>query len=115
MKSITMKAIVNLGTVVIFLLCISSVTSAQAQQRPSQRSFATVLAKIKEKKDGRIRMQQQMQQPEDKIERTNNPARPAASGQGTGTTMPAQAPAATVPMQLPSQRPLKVPDKPKLN
>ncbi|HEX6192478.1 MAG TPA: hypothetical protein VFZ42_08940 [Chitinophagaceae bacterium] len=54
-----MKVLVNIGCIVIMLLSFSSITSAQQQKRPSQRSFAYILAKIKEKKSGREKQHQQ--------------------------------------------------------
>jgi len=48
-----MKVLVNIGCIFIMLLSFSSMTSAQQQKRPSQRSLAFVLAKIKEKKSGK--------------------------------------------------------------
>jgi hypothetical protein len=64
-----MKLLVNISSIIIMVLSFSSITSAQGQQRPSQRSFATVLSKIKEKKSGRDKMQQERnQQPEEKVE-----------------------------------------------
>ena len=54
-----MKVLVNIGCIFIMLLSFSSITSAQQQKRPSQRSFAYILAKIKEKKSGKEKQHQQ--------------------------------------------------------
>jgi len=54
-----MKLLVNIGCIIIMLLSFSSITSAQQQKRPSQRSLAHILARIKEKKSGKEKQQQQ--------------------------------------------------------
>ena len=59
-----MKILVNISTIIIMILSASSMTSPQTQQKPSQRCFATVLSKLKEKKKGREK--QQSQSPEEK-------------------------------------------------
>ena len=94
------------------LLSFSSINSVSAQQRPSQRSFANVLAKIKEKQSGRNKMIEQMQSPPGK-EGTLTPGttspksevKISADNQGKGT-----APEAALP---PSRKKMQVPVKPK--
>ena len=107
-----MKLLVNLSSILIMLLSFSTITSAQGQQRPSQRSFATVLSKIKEKKSGRDKMHQERnQQPEEKVERIVDPET------GTGTPTNVVKPIApgntnTVPTQPPSRQNLLLRRKP---
>lgn len=103
-----MKFVVNISSIVIMLLSLSTITSAQGQQRPSQRSFATVLSKIKEKKSGRDKQQRQNQQPEDKLEGSNNQPmestlQPIDDNSPAKPAIPREQPASRQPMVMPSK------------
>lgn len=118
MKSITMRIFINVSSIIILMLSFSSITSAQTnQQRPSQRSFATVLAKIKEKKSGRDRAQERMKQDEEKVEGTLVPPHAYKQDQQPGTVPPSgkEETGQAMPMQLPSRHPMLLPAKPKTN
>ncbi|HEX5655468.1 MAG TPA: hypothetical protein VFX58_20500 [Chitinophagaceae bacterium] len=122
MKNFAWKILVNAGCIFILMLSFSSITTAQGQQRPSQRSFATVLEKIKEKKSGRDRMIQQAQQPVYKSGTLGNPDAaqpPAPQTSGLNPSNRPVDPAAPVsgnppdPKMLPSRQEIRLPAKPK--
>jgi hypothetical protein len=109
MKSVVKKIIMNPASMIILILSFSSMTAvAQQQQRPSQRSFETIMAEVKERKDARKNMQQKIQQPEDKTVKNNLTTNPPNYVKGVEAGLSKQVPAATKPgTLLPSQRPLK--------
>ena len=122
MKNFAWKILVNAGCIFILMLSFTSITSAQGQQRPSQRSFATVLEKIKEKKSGRDRMIQQAQQPVYKsgtLGNTEAAQSPRPQADGINTPTKPVDPATPVsgnppdPKMLPSRQEIKLPAKPK--
>lgn len=127
MKTITMKLFINVSSIFIMILSLSSITSAQGtQQRPSQRSFATVIAKIMEKKKGRDKSQDQTKQTQHQIE--GKPLVPANTSPNPAL-LPSRQPLKTAPVpnqmhrvpanhapdpaQLPSRQPLQTAVKPK--
>ena len=106
-----MKFVVNISSIIIMLLSLSTITSAQNQQRPSQRSFAAVLSKIKEKKSGRDRSQRQNHQPEEKIEGSMH--QPPAEEKETwaGNISPDEQQVPPTGQQVPSRKPMILPSR----
>jgi hypothetical protein len=105
-----MKIIINLISIVLFMCAASSVNRVNAQQlRPSQRSFVAVLAKIKEKKEGRNKVLERSQPPADKTSTLGENANPVPPAD---KQLPATAKREAVPA---SQQKIKLPPKPKHN
>jgi hypothetical protein len=105
-----MKFVVNISSIIIMLLSLSTITSAQNQQRPSQRSFAAVLSKIKEKKSGRDRSQRQNHQPEEKIE-GSMVQQPVENNTIISSTSAADQPVPPARQQVPSRKPMILPSR----
>lgn len=107
-----MKYLVNISSIIIMLLSFSSITSAQAQKRPSQRSFAMVLSKIKEKKNGRDKMQKEQAQPVNTLGKMDEPLpKPGAVILHVAPTP--LSPEDPDPIHLPSRQTIRMPAKPK--
>lgn len=107
-----MKYLVNISSIIIMLLSFSSITSAQSQKRPSQRSFAMVLAKIKEKKNGRDKMQKEQAQSVNTVGKVDEPLpKPGAVVLPMAPTP--LSPEDPDPVHLPSRQIIRMPSKPK--
>ncbi|GEM_PF-4833164 len=109
-----MKFLIHIGCILLMNVTLSSVSSAQEAQRPSQRSLATVLSKIQEKKAGRERLQDQhsFSRPGQPMPVAQSPAAVTAGQLRSRPVLrkPASMPA---PSTLPSKQPFRVPPRPK--
>ncbi|HEX7903819.1 MAG TPA: hypothetical protein VF487_08070 [Chitinophagaceae bacterium] len=105
-----MKIIINFISIILFVCAAASVNRVNAQQqRPSQRSFVAVLAKIKEKKEGRNKILERSQPPVDKTSTVGENANPVPP---VDKQLPAAIKREAVPA---SQQKIQLPPKPKHN